>query len=58
VIWVSARGDAPRDLVRAAAGGGWLVTPLDSAAPGTPMAFTVAGCAGRKLGRTNVRSAA
>ena len=32
VIWVSARGDAPRDLARAAGGGGWLVTPLESAA--------------------------
>ena len=58
VIWVSARGDAPRDLVRAAAGGGWLVTPLESAPPGTPMAFTVAGCAGRRLGRAQRRSAA
>ncbi len=27
VIWVSARADAPRDLARAAVGGGWLVTP-------------------------------
>lgn len=58
VIWVSARGDAPRDLVRAAAGGGWLVTPIDSAPPGTPMAFTVAGCMGRRLGRVRHRSAA
>ena len=58
VIWVSARGDAPRDLARAASGGGWLVTPLDSAPPGTPMAFTVAGCAGRRLGRAVQRSAA
>jgi uncharacterized protein (DUF58 family) len=58
VIWVSARGDAPRDLARTAGGGGWLVTPLDSAAPGTPMAFTVAGCAGRRLGRSRQRSAA
>lgn len=58
VIWVCARGDAPRDLARAAGGGGWLVTPLDSAPPGTPMAFTVAGCAGRRLGRAVRRSAA
>ena len=58
VIWVSARGDAPRDLTRAAGGGGWLVTPLDSAPPGTPMAFTVAGCAGRRLGRARHRNAA
>lgn len=52
VIWVSARGDAPRELLRGTGGGGWLVTPASSAAPGTPMAFTVAGCAGRRLGRT------
>ena len=58
VIWVSARGEAPRDLARMARGGGWLVTPLDLAAPGTPIAFTVAGCAGRRLGRVARRSAA
>ena len=58
VLWVSARGEAPRDLARTTRGGGWLVTPLDSAAPGTPMAFTVAGCAGRRLGRLARRSAA
>lgn len=58
VIWVSARGDAPRDLARAAGGGGWLVTPMESAAAGTPMSFTVAGCAGRKLGRAGARRAA
>ena len=28
VIWVSARPDPPRDLARATAGAGWLVTPL------------------------------
>ena len=48
VIWVSARGEAPRDLKRAAAGGGWLVTP--SAGAGRAE-FTVAGCAGTRLGR-------
>jgi uncharacterized protein (DUF58 family) len=58
VIWVSARGDAPRDLARAAGGGGWLVTPIESAPAGTAMAFTVAGCAGRRLGRVGVRRAA
>jgi uncharacterized protein (DUF58 family) len=58
VIWVCARGDAPRDLGRVAGGGGWLVTPLGSAPPGTPLAFTVAGCAGRRLGRVPSRSAA
>ncbi len=51
VIWVSARMDAPRELLRGAGGGGWLVTPAASAPPGTPVAFTVAGCAGRRLGR-------
>lgn len=48
VMWVSARADAPRDLARAAVGGGWLVTP--SAGSGRA-AFTVAGCTGRRLGR-------
>jgi hypothetical protein len=48
VIWVSARGEAPRDLVRAAGGGGWLVSP----SPGTGRtAFTVAGCTGSRMGR-------
>ncbi len=48
VIWVSASGEAPRDLVRAAAGGGWLVSP----SPGGGRAeFTVAGCTGTRLGR-------
>ncbi len=58
VIWVSARGDAPRDLARAAGGGGWIVTPLESAPAGTPLSFTVAGCAGRRLGRARSRRAA
>jgi uncharacterized protein (DUF58 family) len=57
VIWVSARGDAPRDLARAAGGAGWLVTPMESAAAGTPMSFTVAGCAGRRVGRVARRAA-
>jgi hypothetical protein len=52
VVWVSARPDAPRDLVRAAGAGAWLVTP------GTPEragagAFAVAGCTGRRLDRSS-----
>ena len=54
VMWVSARADAPRDLARAAVGGGWLVTP--AVGPGQP-GFTVAGCAGRRLGRVARASA-
>ena len=49
VIWVSARGEAPRELSRAAGGGGWLVSPSGGA---TRAAFTVAGCTGSRLGRT------
>jgi hypothetical protein len=49
VLWVSARGSAPRDLGRAAAGGGWLVTPLPP--EGARAQFTVAGCTGHRLGR-------
>jgi len=49
VIWVSATGEAPRHLVRAAAGGGWLVSP--SAGAGRAE-FTVAGCTGARLGRS------
>ena len=48
VIWVSARGDAPRELGRAASGGSWLVVP-DDVGHGR-FAFTVAGCYGRRLG--------
>jgi hypothetical protein len=47
VIWVSARGEAPRRLARAAAGGGWLVGPATGAGRAE---FTVAGCAGTRLG--------
>jgi len=49
VIWVSARGETPRELARAAAGGGWLVSPAPAAR--APAAFTVAGCSGTRLGR-------
>jgi len=48
VIWVSARGEAPRQLARAAAGGGWLVSPSTGAGRAE---FTVAGCTGARLGR-------
>ena len=48
VIWVSARGEAPRELARAAQGGGWLVSPSSGAGRA---AFTVAGCTGTRLGR-------
>ena len=53
VVWVSARGEAPRELARATAGGGWLVTP----APGAEgrAVFTVAGCTGYRLGRAAIR---
>jgi uncharacterized protein (DUF58 family) len=49
VIWVSARTDPPRDLARAAAGG-WFVAP--ELGGQTRAEFTVAGCTGRRLGRT------
>ena len=49
VIWVSARPDAPRDLTRAAGGGAFHVAP---GAPEAGDAFSVAGCAGSRLGRT------
>ena len=49
VFWVSARPDAPRELARAAFGGGWLVSP---GAPANGKAeFTVAGCSGARIGR-------
>ena len=48
VIWVSARGEAPRKLARAAAGGGWLVSPSTGAGRAD---FTVAGCVGTRIGR-------
>ncbi len=48
VIWVSARGEAPRELAQAARGGGWLVSPSGA---GARAAFTVAGCTGSRLGR-------
>lgn len=46
VIWVTARGEAPRDLARAAGGDGWLVSPGTGSGRGE---FTVAGCTGRRL---------
>ena len=49
VIWVSASGVSPRDLPRGAAGGSWLVTPQPR--QGARPEFTVAGCAGYRLGR-------
>ena len=49
VIWVSASGFSPRDLPRGAAGGSWLVTPQPR--QGARPEFTVAGCAGYRLGR-------
>lgn len=49
VIWVSASGFSPRDLPRGAGGGSWLVTP--QARQGARPEFTVAGCAGYRLGR-------
>ncbi|MGI8846071.1 MAG: DUF58 domain-containing protein [Thermoleophilaceae bacterium] len=47
VLWVSARPDPPRDLARATAGAGYLVTPGGDADP----EFLVAGCAGRRVTR-------
>ena len=52
VMWVSARPDPPRDLARAAGGGAWHVCPATDAPSGA--AFTVAGCAGRRLGGRGV----
>lgn len=49
VLWVSAAGSAPRELPRSAGAGGWLVTP--QAREGLRADFTVAGCAGYRLGR-------
>ncbi len=49
VIWVSARPDPPRDLARASAGAGWLVTPL--AGQDGEAEFEVAGCGGRRVTR-------
>jgi uncharacterized protein (DUF58 family) len=49
VLWVSARPDAPRDLARATAGNGWLVTPAGAEAPGA--SFLVAGCGACRLAR-------
>jgi uncharacterized protein (DUF58 family) len=52
VLWVGARPDPPRALARLAPGGGFAVTPLaDDGAVAAGAAFTVAGCAGRRLGR-------
>ena len=60
VFWVAARAPASRGalppaLDRAVAASRWLVTPL--AIPGTPVAFTVAGCAGQRVGRGAPRHA-
>jgi len=55
VLWVSAAGSAPRELPRGAGGGGWLVTAEPR--EGARAEFTVAGCAGYRLGRP-ARSAA
>ncbi|HZI92582.1 MAG TPA: DUF58 domain-containing protein [Thermoleophilaceae bacterium] len=49
VFWVSARSDAPRELARAASGGGWLVSP--GGPKGGKAEFTVAGCSGARIGR-------
>ena len=49
VIWVSARPDPPRDLARATAGAGWLVTPLGG--QDREPEFEVAGCGGRRVTR-------
>jgi uncharacterized protein (DUF58 family) len=49
VVWVSAAGSAPRELPRSAAGGAWLVMPEPR--EGTRAEFSVAGCAGYRLGR-------
>jgi uncharacterized protein (DUF58 family) len=49
VIWVSASGLSPRELQRSAGGGSWLVTPQPR--QGARPEFTVAGCAGFRLGR-------
>lgn len=49
VFWVSARPDVPRDLARAAFGGGWLVTP--GPPKGGKSEFTVAGCSGTRMSR-------
>ncbi len=47
VLWVTARPDPPRDLPRATAGVGWVITP------GVPAqaAFEVAGCGARRVTR-------
>ena len=50
VFWVSARPDPPRDLARAAVGGGWHVRP--GVPTGGKAQFTVAGCSGTRIGRT------
>lgn len=50
VFWVSARPDPPRDLARAAVGGGWLVSP--GVPTGGKAEFTVAGCSGTRMGRS------
>ena len=53
VVWVAARPDPPRDLTRAAGGGGWLVTPSSRAGQA---AFVVAGCRGSRIRRQASRA--
>lgn len=56
IFWVTAAsGGPPAGLVRSAAGQRWLVAPADGASP--QAAFTVAGCAGRRLGGAGRRAA-
>ena len=55
VIWVSARIDPPRDLARVAGAGAWMVSPAGGQASGG--GFTVAGCLGRRVGRSASRDA-
>jgi uncharacterized protein (DUF58 family) len=50
VFWVTACPGVPSGLARLSAGERWVVSPSGDAAP--PGGFTVAGCTGRRLGRT------
>jgi hypothetical protein len=56
VFWVAAAGGVPSGLSRAAARERWIVTPSD--VPASSGGFAVAGCTGRKLGRTAAGRAA
>lgn len=53
VFWVTASAGVPSGLARLAAGERWVVSPSDDPAP--PGGFAVAGCTGRRLGRTAAR---